>query len=475
MRSIRLRLALWYAVALAAGLSVFAAALWTSTWHSLRSDVTRALIQQTHGVEAFLRAQIADVRVSLPIELDEYASALPEGIDMEVSSMNGRRLFTTTAAFPWKDARRIATEGKMLTWRGIRYRVAAHEISAAELRWNVVFAGSMQRADATVHRLLWLILAWMPAVILIACAGGVWLSRRALKPVDEITAAAREIGIEDLSKRLTVPQTGDELQRLSETWNGMLARLEDAVARLSRFTADASHELRTPLAVIRGTAEIAGRRSRSEEAYRTALASITRESERMTVLIDDLLFLARCDADSLDLPMSSLALDEVLEDVCELMRPAAETRGIALSWTNAGEAPLIWGNRSAIRRLVLILVDNAVKYSRPGGKVEIRTESRDEEIHLRVRDQGLGIPASELPFLFQRFYRGVTARDKGNNGFGLGLALASGIAQRHRSKIEVSSTSAEGSIFEVALPVSPSDPSSTGIPGRELAARRSDA
>ncbi len=457
MRSIRLRLALWYAVALAAGLSVFAAALWTSTWHSLRSDVTRALTQQTHGIEAFLRAQIADVRVSLPLELDEYASALPEGIDMEVSSRDGRRLFTTASAFPWNDARRIARDGNMLTWRGTRYRVAAHEISAAELRWNVVFAGSLQRADATVHRLLWLILAWMPAVILIAWAGGVWMSRRALRPVDEITAAARGIGIEDLSKRLTVPQTGDELQRLSETWNGMLARLEDAVARLSRFTADASHELRTPLAVIRSTAEIAGRRSRSEGAYRAALASITQESERMTALIDDLLFLARCDADSLDLPMSSLALDEVLKEVCDLMQPAAESRYIALSSTNTSEAPLVWGNRPAIRRLVLILVDNAVKYSRPGGKVRIRIEPQGEEIHLRVEDEGMGIPAAELPFLFQRFYRGETAREKGNSGLGLGLALASGIAQRHRSKIEVSSTSAEGSVFEVALPMFPGD------------------
>ena len=429
MRSIRFRLSFWYAVALAAGLAVFAAALWTSTWHSLRSDVTRALTQQMHGVEAFLRAQIADVRVSLPLELDEYASALPEGIDMEVSSLDGRRLFTTAPAFPWNDARRVASDKNMLTWRGSRYRVAAHEISAAELRWNVVFAGSMRRADMTVQRLLWLILAWMPAVILIACAGGVWLSRRALNPVDEITAAAREIGIEDLSKRLIVPQTGDELQRLSETWNGMLARLEDAVARLSRFTADASHELRTPLAVIRGTAEIAARRPRSEEAYRAALASITQESERMTALIDDLLFLARCDADSLDLPLSPLSLDELLEDVCELMRPAAEARAIALTRASTGEAPLIWGNRSAIRRLVLILVDNAIKYSRPGGKVQIRTEPADAELHLLVQDEGPGIPAAELPFVFQRFYRGVTARDKGNTGFGLGLALANGIAR----------------------------------------------
>jgi heavy metal sensor kinase len=298
-------------------------------------------------------------------------------------------------------------------------------------------------------------IALIPAVVLISCLGGIWLSRRALKPVDEITFAAKTIGIEDLSQRLTVPKTGDELQRLSQTWNEMLARLEDAFARLSRFTADASHELRTPLAVIRSTAEIAGRRSRSEEAYRSALKAIASESERMTALIEDLLFLARCDANNLDLPMGPVALDQLLRDAEALLSPAAESRGIQLRVAGDEKGRTVWGNGAAIRRLLLILGDNAIKYSHEGGSVDLTTELRGDEVYLRVQDQGIGIPHSELPFVFQRFYRGSGAREGGNNGFGLGLALASGIAERHRSAVRVTSTPEQGSSFEVALPRSP--------------------
>jgi signal transduction histidine kinase len=309
--------------------------------------------------------------------------------------------------------------------------------------------------DRTLGRLLWLMIGLIPAVVLISYSGGVWLSRRALKPVDEITSAAKNIGIEDLSQRLVVPQSGDELQRLSQTWNEMLARLEDAFARLSRFTADASHELRTPLAVIRSTAEIAGRRSRSEQAYRSALNAIANESERMTALIDDLLFLARCDANNLDLPMGPVALDDVLREAEVMLLPAAASRRVELRIAGGAGSPTVWGNGAAIRRLVLILGDNAIKYSREGGSVALSTELRGDQVYLRVQDQGIGIPHSELPFVFQRFYRGANAREGGNNGFGLGLALASGIAERHRSAVRVTSTPDQGSAFEVAFPRSP--------------------
>ena len=454
MRTVRFRLALWYSLVLAGGLVLFGAALWTSTRHSLQSDVNREVLQQTNGLESFMRSQIGEARVNQLYELREYAEALPSNIFMEVRTVDGRSIMSTDPRLPWSEVRRAGEANRVFVWHGDRYLSATRRISAEEMSWVVSFAGSLRRSEEISARLLWLMLGLIPVVVLVACSGGVWISGRALKPVDEITAAAKVIGIEDLSQRLVVPQTGDELQRLSETWNGMLARLEDAVSRLSRFTADASHELRTPLAVIRSTAEIAGRRTRTEDAYRTALASITKESERMTALIDDLLFLARSDADGLDLPMSAISLTEVLEDVLSQLLPLAQARGIQLSWQD-GEGQMIWGNRVAIRRLILILVDNAIKYCRPAGQVRIWTEAMEGQIRLRVQDQGFGIPPAEMPFVFQRFYRGHSARDDGNNGFGLGLALASGIAQRHRSSVQVTSTSEDGSVFDVALPTSP--------------------
>ncbi len=456
MHSIRTRLALWYASALAVGLILFGAAIWVSTWHSLRTELDRSLHLEHEHLAEFIREQLTDARANLREEVSEFAQALPDGTLMEARTLQGAPIYSNAPAFPW-GAARVGQDASssMLKWRQSRYQLLQSHVAVEDLRFDVVFAVSLQSMDTTLARLLWLMVGLIPVVLLISCSGGVWLSRRALKQVDEITTAAKSIGIEDLSRRLTVPKTGDELQRLSQTWNEMLARLEDAFARLSRFTADASHELRTPLAVIRSTAEIAGRRSRSEEAYRSALKAIASESERMTALIDDLLFLARSDANNLDLPMGPVALDEVLRDAQGLLSPAAASRRIQLHVTTDTPVPTVWGNRAAIRRLVLILGDNAIKYSRDGGSVELVTELRGDEVYLRVEDQGIGIPHSELPFVFQRFYRGAHAREGGNDGFGLGLALASGIAQRHRSAVRVTSTPEQGSSFEVAFPRSP--------------------
>lgn len=456
MYSIRTRLALWYASALAVGLVLFAAAIWASTWHSLRSEIDTSLQAEHQRLAQFLRDQLRDARLNLREELAEFAEALPDGTVMQARTLEGTVIYSDIHPFPWEQIRGGQDASRnVFTWRGDRYEFLRNRINVEDLRFDVAFAISLRRMDATLHRLLWLMIGLIPAVVLISYCGGVWLSRRALRPVDEITRAARNIGIEDLSQRLAVPNTGDELERLSQTWNEMLARLEDAFSRLSRFTADASHELRTPLAVIRSTAEIAGRRSRSEQAYRSALNAIAAESERMAALIDDLLFLARCDANNLDLPMAPVALDEVLRDAEALLSPAAASRQIQLHVANNTPNPMVWGNRAAIRRLVLILGDNAIKYSRHGGSVDVSTELRGDEVYLRVQDQGIGIPDSELPFVFQRFYRGANAREGGNDGFGLGLALADGIAQRHRSAVRVSSTPQQGSSFEVAFPRSP--------------------
>ncbi len=454
--SIRTRLALWYACALAVGLILFAGAIWVSTWQSLRTELERSLRLEHDHLAQFIRDQIKDARVNLRDELMEFAQALPDGIVMEARTLDGAFIFTDARTFPWAQTRtERADPSKMLTWHGERYRFLVSYIGVEDLRFNVTFALSLGSMDKTLQRLLWLMVALIPGVLLISCSGGIWLSRRALKPVDQITSAAKTIGIEDLSRRLEVPETGDELERLSQTWNEMLGRLEDAFARLSRFTADASHELRTPLAVIRSTAEIAGRRPRSEEAYRGALKAIASESERMTALIDDLLFLARCDVNTLDLPMSPVALDEVLREAQVLLSPAAASRHVELRVTSHANAPAVWGNRAAIRRLVLILGDNAIKYSREGGSVEFATDLQGDLVYLRVQDHGIGIPQSELPFVFQRFYRGANAREGGNDGFGLGLALATGIAERHRSAVKVTSLPEQGSSFEVAFPLLP--------------------
>src|SRR5207248_2717336 len=203
-------------------------------------------------------------------------------------------------------------------------------------------------------------------VILAACLGDLWLRRRALRPVDAMTSAARAISIDNLSTRLPVPQTGDELQRLAEAWNTMLARLEAAINKISQFAADASHEVRTPLAIIHTSAELALRRVRSPEQYRESLAEIVAETERMTQLVEDLLFLARSDASSAEMPVEPLDLAKILREVCSELQAMTEFRDVSLQQQLPNTPVLVKGNNPALRRLFLVLLHNAIKYSEPG-------------------------------------------------------------------------------------------------------------
>jgi signal transduction histidine kinase len=246
--------------------------------------------------------------------------------------------------------------------------------------------------------------------------------------------------------RLPTPQTGDELQRLTEVWNVMLGRLEAAVKTLSQFAADASHELRTPLAVIRTSAEIALRRARAPESYRESLLEISGEAERMTQLVEDLLLLARNDTHSTEMPREPLNLTDLVLDVAAELRSIAAARRIQIRVTpteSPNRAGIISGNRAALRRLFLVLLDNAIKYSQPGSEVVFTVG----DAGVTIKDRGAGISRADLPHIFKRFYQADRARADG--GFGLGLALAESITHAHGASIEVESEEGSGSTFRV--------------------------
>src|SRR5579872_303258 len=218
----------------------------------------------------------------------------------------------------------------------------------------------------------------------------------------------------------------------------MLARLEAAVTTLSQFVADASHELRTPLAVIRTTAELALRRERSPESYRAALQEVAGESERMTQLIEDLLALARSDAGAVEMPRSATDLREVLSEVSEKMSGLAEALQVRVNTAFGDQAAVVSGNRPALDRLFMVLLDNALKYSRPGGQVNLAMTRKNGGILVSVEDFGEGISENDLPHIFKRFYQADRARHAG--GHGLGLSLAQNIARAHGAEIDVRST-----------------------------------
>lgn len=260
-------------------------------------------------------------------------------------------------------------------------------------------------------------------------AGGYWLSRRALKPVGSITATARLISIRNLSERVPVPNSGDELQRLAETCNEMLARLDSAVKRIKQFTADASHELRGPVSFVRTVAEVALRNPASDAASRQAFEDIVEEAAKSAVVLENMLTLARADTEGSDTAMSPLDLAAVVEEACGIARPIAAERELALLVSMRPEWPVrVRGDFASLRRLLWIPLDNALKYTQSPGRIEVTVTTTDDQATVSVSDTGEGIAEEDLPRIFDRFYRADPSRSE-IVGSGLGLAIAKWIAE----------------------------------------------
>ncbi len=434
-RSILFRLTLWYALALCAALGLFSGLIWISLRQRLLNEVDEALAGQASRFETYIAKEARETPpVDLVDELEEFCQALPPSDRVQLRSASG-----FVFDFPGNAPKSIEHR-----------RSLSRQFRVASDTFDLQISSSLTAIDHTLDLLRILLISLVPLIVAIACAGGAWLSRRALKPVDEITAAAGRIGIDNLSQRLRTPQTGDEIQRLTEVWNSMLERLESAVRTLSQFAADASHELRTPLAVIRTSAEIALRRARTPESYRDSLIEISQEADRMTQLVEDLLFLARNDARAAEMPMDLLDPEALIQKTCDELAGVAEARSVRIRHTNSLRRGLaLSGNAPALRRLFLVLLDNSIKYSHPGGEVVVVIAGDHDRISVTVEDFGIGISKADQPHIFKRFYQADKARTDG--GFGLGLSLAASIAKAHNAKIEVTSEEGRGSAFRVIL------------------------
>jgi heavy metal sensor kinase len=292
-----------------------------------------------------------------------------------------------------------------------------------------------------------------PLLLLVAAGGGYWLSRRALSPVDALVRTARDIGGANLNSRLQKLDTGDELQRLADTLNEMLGRIETAFLRVTEFTADASHELRTPVSLIRTEAELALRRSRGEAEYKESLCHILMEAERTTALIEQLLSLARADSGRETLHMQAVDLRQTLRSVVDGWQRVATLHNLQFSVSIPAQGWLVMGDETALRRVADILLDNAFKYTPSPGSVRLSLEQRGESAVITVQDSGVGIAEEDQSKIFERFYRVDKARSREQGGAGLGLAIAQWIVTQHRGLIAVDSRPGQGAIFRVGLPM----------------------
>jgi heavy metal sensor kinase len=312
---------------------------------------------------------------------------------------------------------------------------------------------SLGRAERALDRYAQTLLILVPVGIGLAALGGALIARKALGPVDEMSRTARRITGEDLSQRVPLRGTGDELDHLAGTLNAMLGRLESAFAEIRRFAADAAHELRTPLTVLRGGIEVALRAERSSDEYRRVLRSSLEEVERLIRLAEDLLLLSRF-ASGVPPPRARVDLEPLVLDVLDTGARLGHARGVTVRLDEAAPAAVI-GDEGALRRAILNLVDNAVKYTAAGGKVELALSRANGQAVVAVRDTGIGIDPADRDTVFQPFVRLDAARASDGGGTGLGLPIARSIVEAHGGTLTVDSRRGTGTTFTMVLPLEP--------------------
>jgi heavy metal sensor kinase len=295
------------------------------------------------------------------------------------------------------------------------------------------------------------ILAAIPIMLILGALGGWILSRRSLSPIGYIASKTKTLTSQNLNERLTSRGTGDEMDDLIGTINGMIARLESSFKRMAEFTADASHELKTPLCAMRGEAEVLLSKERKAEEYQEGLAHFMEQFDHLNHMINDLILLSKFDATQVELKMVPLRLDLLIKDLCHVFQILAEQKKIGFETDTAEELTVI-GDKTRLQQLFTNLIDNAIKYT-PQGSIQISLEKNEEMAMVKIRDSGIGIPQEEQKKIFKRFYRVDKSRSKEVSGVGLGLSIAEWIANAHHGRIEVDSELNRGSTFIVYLPV----------------------
>ena len=444
-RSIRVRLTVWYLAVIVPATLALAGGSWWLARRSLTDEADRMLAARLDGTRAFLDAMAREGLTGdeMKEEFGEYVELSHGEVLLEVVDGAGTVLsrptlsgWSTLTAEPYVPSALPADRDT----GGGPFRVARAAFRVGTTDYSAVAAISTRASREALRRFGWLLAGLVPGVLVIAGLGGYWIAGRALAPVDRMTRTVQETTLRSLDRRLEVPAADDELRRLAVTFNEMLARMQAGVADLTRLTAEASHELRTPVSLVRTTAEIALSRPRPVEEYRQALKDVLTHAEHMTALVGDLLLLARADAGVEAGESTAVDLSEVAREVGEEFQMTAARR--ALGFAVSAETPVeVIGDAGSFRRLFVILVENAVAYTPPGGRIDVRVsrllDGANRTAVVDVIDTGIGIDPQDRARVFDRFYRGAAARARAADGSGLGLSIARTIVERARGTIDL--------------------------------------
>ena len=474
---IRARLTVWYIAvltAIIAGLGAFVVL-------QFRADMRATIDRDVRHTWRPLARQYAAGGLQ---DFAAYSdTVLPRDGADQVFDSGGRLLATwgdevehSLIASPEVRADAIAGHTRVVTVKlgeeGESFRAVVGPIDRLGQRQVLAVAEPFQPVEESVQRVLTLLLFTVPVALAGAAAGGWWLARKALRPVDRMTSKAEQIGIDRLGGRIAVPRGSDELAHLAVTLNAMLDRLQHGVEEKQRLVADASHDLRSPLAVMRAELDVS-LRGELTPAARGVLVSVHEEVDRMSRTVDNLLTLAQADEGHLKLLTTPLLLRDRVRATIRALAPAATAKGLALEEREAlepGRPDLVEADAHRVDQMLVNLIENAIKYTPPGGAVTVLVWRRGDEVGVTVSDTGPGIPPEAIDHVFDRFFRVDGARRRTSGGSGLGLAICREIVEAHGGRIWVDSESGRGSAFSLALPAAARTPALQRLPGGVAAA-----
>jgi two-component system, OmpR family, sensor kinase len=335
------------------------------------------------------------------------------------------------------------------------YRGYSRVFTVRNQKYTLVVLQSLRQQQEFLEEVEGTFALIIPLVIALLSVGGHWLARRSLAPVVAMSSQAGHIGETNLHERLAVKNAKDELGLLAQSFNGLLDRLDQSFERQRRFIADASHELRTPVAVLCGETDVAlSQSNRSPDEYRASLIILQTEAKRLRLIIEDLFTLVRADTGQYPLVLSDFYLDELAAACCRTMRTLAMAKGVTLQCESAAET-LIHADEGLLRRMILNILDNAIKHTEKGGTVSIVCQLDAMECRLTVTDSGSGIPPELQSRIFERFFRADKARarsDGDGGGAGLGLSISRWIAEAHQGRLELVQSNSSGSTFAFTMP-----------------------
>lgn len=468
IHSIRVRLTLWYAGLLAGAIVLFGVLIYVGLKQYLIGNATAMLAVESRSIGTEWLVEFPGKRPGwLAQEIDEAYAPEANGNFVRITKSDGSIVYVSGQ--PKDDGFQPSqvplpprgSQGKMARivrvpgGRGLLIETLSFDGPDGS-RFLVESGIPYSRIENVLNGLLQMLAVYLPLIVSVAGFGGYWLMRRSLRPVDDITTRAEGITSTNLSERLPVIKTGDEMERLSTSLNRMIARLDDAFQHINRFSADASHELRTPLTILQLELEEIVQNQKLAPEIVDQIGSALEETQRLSRIVESLLTISRLDAGEVKMEKGVLNLSELAKSTAEQMNLLAEEKSLEMRCSVNGSV-FVLGDEARLKQVVVNLMANAIKYTPEGGEIGVRVTSRCDKAVLEVSDNGVGIPSAAIPHIFERFYRADKARSRDSGGAGLGLAIVKAICSAHGAEVKVFSQEGKGSRFIVELPLARAD------------------